>query len=145
MDQICNITLCRRFEEEKSMKSFVVFSFIRSKLTLNTFVHILKWKRIRASLMMKPEETAVVQNGKFLGDKVFAIEPPSFLPVLSAGTSFLPSCFPPLFNSFASAVIFTWNPLLSQSLGELTRNKCRSCQWLVQIKGSITHFFFLKH
>ena len=66
------------------MQSFVVFSFIRSKLTLNTFVHILSLKRERigASLMMKSEGTAKVENHQFLLDNVFAIEPPSFLPVL---------------------------------------------------------------
>ena len=66
------------------MQSFVVFSFIRSKLTVNIFVHILSLKRkmIGAYLMMKPEGTAKVEHHQFVLDNVLAIEPPSILPVL---------------------------------------------------------------
>ena len=52
--------------------------------------------------MMKPG--GIAKNHKYILDNIFAIEPPNFLPVLSAGTSFLPSCFPPLFNSLARQI-----------------------------------------
>ena len=54
--------------------------------------------------MMKPG--GIAKNHKYILDNIFAIEPPNFLPVLSAGTSFPASCFPPLLNSFASTEIF---------------------------------------
>ena len=118
------------------MQSFVVFSFIRSKLTLNTLVHILSLKRERigASLMMKSEGTAKVENHQFLLDN--AIEPPSFLPVLCRNQfsrQLFPApvqqcCFNRDLHMKSAVIIKSGEPSRNKRRGEYRFQKRRSCR-----------------